>query len=134
MSESEMNRMQQEAMRRVNEMHSRARSTPQQKPSAQTSFTPASSQKPYTSSSQAPQSPQSKPPPQQEPPQPPTQTSPASFSASCSTPPVVRSSSGDILENLMNDKERNLILLMIILLMGEDCDQALLLALLYLLI
>lgn len=138
MSESEMNRMQQEAARRVNEMHSRARSMPQQKTASQASFSPPASQKTYIPSTQASQTqtPQIQAsqtlPPKPKPPQ--AQTPPAGFSAPCATPPIVHSGSGDILENLMNDKERNLILLMIILLMGEDCDQALLLALLYLLI
>ncbi len=108
-SESEMNRMQQEAARRASEMHNRtARPIPPQ--------------------SKPPQQP--KPPPPK--PEPPPQPDPPVPSIPC--PPVTNSNSGDILEVLMHDKERNLILLMIILLMGEDCDHTILLALLYLLI
>lgn len=116
-SESDMSRMQQEAARRVNEMHNR------------------------TSRPIAPQ--QSKPPPPSRPPlknePPPPQPKPPPIPSAPPCPPVPSAAvsgehGSDILEILMNDKERNLILLMIILLMGENCDYTLLLALLYLLI
>lgn len=95
--DSDITRMQQEAVRRVNEMHNRStRPAPPPKPPPM----------------EAPKA-EASPPPK-------------------ATPAVPAVHSDDVFENLMNDKERNLILLLIVLLMGEETDHALLLALLYL--
>lgn len=115
-SDSDMSRMQQEAARRVNEMHNRTT-----RPVSPLQSKPA---------------PPSKPPPKNEPPPPPPNPPPISSNPCPSAPPLPTSAehSNDVLDVFMHDKERNLILLMIILLMGENCDHSLLLALLYLLI
>ncbi|MGN0537645.1 MAG: hypothetical protein ACI4M3_06680 [Acutalibacteraceae bacterium] len=114
-SDSDMSRMQQEAARRVNEMHNRTtRPVP---PPSKTA-------------------PPSKPPPKNEPPPPQPKPPPMPSNPCPPVPPFPTSAEhgNDILDVFMHDKERSLILLMIILLMGEDCDHSLLLALLYLLI
>ena len=107
-SQSEMDRMQQEAIRRVQEMHARARRAAEvAKHDAQTSG-------------------------REEPKQPAAQADPSPNRAQGEI--NLPGPAGDILKNLMQDSERTLILLLILLLVGEEADMGLVLALMYLII
>lgn len=105
MAEYDLGRMQEEAARRAREMQARAR-IPH----------PAGRQPPREPPREEPQEP---PPPPQEPPQ-----------AEAPAPAAPASP----LEALLRDKERTLILALLVLLAGEDGNQELLFALLFLLL
>lgn len=126
---NEMDRMQQEAIRRVQEMQSRARRTvetsrPQQNAAPANKEAPRSQERrehgheqehehhEHNNSGHTSE-------PQQ-----------ASFPAEG----ILPGPAGDILKSLMKDSEKTLILLLILLLVGEECDMGLVLALMYLII
>ena len=104
MTESEMRRMQEEAVRRAEEMQNRAKAQMHRQP-------------------------------QPEPPPPPPVKNENIVEERPVMPPVKpKEETGGIFEALMKDKERTLILSLILLLMDEKTDNSLILALLYLLI
>ncbi len=106
MTESEMKRMQEEAVRRAEEMQSRARAVQQQQ-----------NQPSYN---------QPKPEPVSE--------IKAPHAENIQKPPERQNETGGLFETLMKDKERTLILGLILLLMDEKTDNSLIIALMYLLI
>ncbi len=101
MTEGEMQKMQQEAIRRAQEMHRRA----------------------GAHSRKEPEEPPKEPP---RPPEPEEKSPPASL--------PLAADSGGIFDTLFRDKEKTLILGILLLLMDEKTDNGLLLALMYLLI
>ena len=103
MTESEMKKMQQEAVRRAEEMQNRARTVQQQsQPSHHQSEPVAEINTPNVENIQK--------------------------------PPERQNETGGLFETLMKDKERTLILGLILLLMDEKTDNSLIIALMYLLI
>jgi len=104
MTESEMKKMQQEAVRRAEEMQNRARTVQQQQnqPSHHQSEPVAEINTPNVENIQK--------------------------------PPERQNETGGLFETLMKDKERTLILGLILLLMDEKTDNSLIFALMYLLI
>ena len=103
MTESEMKKMQQEAVRRAEEMQNRARTVQQQsQPSHHHSEPVAEINTPNVENIQK--------------------------------PPERQNETGGLFETLMKDKERTLILGLILLLMDEKTDNSLIFALMYLLI
>ena len=102
MTESEMRKMQEEAVKRAEEMQNRAKSHVNRQP---------------------------EPPP---PPMPQKEKIPENIPKM--PPEKPKEETGGIFETLMKDKERTLILSLILLLMDEQTDNSLILALLYLLI
>lgn len=104
MTESEMRKMQEEAVRRAEEMQNRAKS-------------------------QMHRQPQPEPPPP-----PPVKNENIVEERPVMQPEKPKQESSGIFEALMKDKERTLILSLILLLMDEQTDNSLILALLYLLI
>ena len=104
MTESEMRRMQEEAVRRAEEMQNRAKA-------------------------QMHRQPQPEPPPP-----PPVKNENIVEERPVMQPEKPKQESSGIFEALMKDKERTLILSLILLLMDEKTDNSLILALLYLLI
>lgn len=110
MTENEMRKMQQEAVKRAEEMQNRARGIPHRQP---------------------------EPPPRSEDfGGPPVEVKEEGYESK--KPPERHSEkpneTGGLFETLMKDKERTLILALILLLMDEQTDNSLILALLYLLI
>ena len=104
MTESEMKRMQQEAVRRAEEMQNRARAVQQQSQ------------------------------PSDNKPEPPAERINPPIAENIRKPPEIQNETGGLFETLMKDKERTLILGLILLLMDEKTDNSLILALMYLLI
>lgn len=112
----DMPRMQQEALRRVQEMQAKARASGGDHPpeaSGQHREQPSRSSPEPSSAPHGPSSPQM-----------------------ASTPPAPIGANGitDIFQSLMKDKDRTLILILILLLANEETDTGLVLALMYLLI
>ncbi len=103
MPENEKNRLQEEAIRRAREMHSRARFPPrQQEQEREASPEPKAAE--------------------------PVHREQSGISA-----PAAAELPGGLLENLFQDKERTIILALLILLSGEDGNHELMFALLFLL-
>ncbi len=111
----DMPRMQQEALRRVQEMQARARASGGEHPQD----TSGQHRDHVSHGSPDPPPMQHGPPPQM-----------------AGTPPVPKGENGitDIFQSLMKDKDRTLILILILLLANEETDTGLVLALMYLLI
>lgn len=105
--DNEMRRMQQEAINRVNEMQARAK----QKLQGQNG------------------SPNAAPAPQQAPPPPPEAEMPAPAAPPAPVPP--ESSLQGLFDALMQDQERTMLLVLILLLFTEQADTAVIFALLY---
>lgn len=122
--EYDLNKLQEDAARRMREMQARARfpqGRPQQpRPSAQERSRPQG-QRPAPH--QAPEA----PPPEPEPAEP--QDPPAQEVSGTEPAPA----KGGLLENLFQDKERTIILALLILLSGEESNHELMFALLFLL-
>lgn len=119
--EFDMGRMQEEAVRRAREMQSRAR-LPLQHPGRNRGQAPA----PEPAPPRRQQSPAEPPP---EPPQ-----APAVPVEPAVPQPQESQVSGGMLESLFQDKERTIILALLILLSGEDGNHELMFALLFLLL
>ncbi len=117
--ESDMNRMQEEAVRRAREMQSRARFPPRQNRRTEQGNVSAASEQGNAQRQQAPSQTQSVPPPESE------NREPLSGTAA--------PASGGLLETLFQDKERTIILALLILLSGEESNHELMFALMFLL-
>ena len=138
---SEMNRLQQDAIRRVQEMQNRARqaaaSGSHRDPPAARAQGPAAAQQP--AERQHPPEPHSRTEarhPEPPPAEPPTPRHPPENHPQ---PPVILPGGdgnplNNILDTLMQDHERTLILILILLLSAEKADTSLILALMYLVI
>ncbi len=112
--EYDMDQMREEAVRRAREMQARAHLPPRQARQGRN----------------APQQHREGPPTQEEAPQPELSPPPAPEPLSQEAP----ASSGGLLENLFQDKERTIILALLILLSGEESNHELMFALMFLLI
>lgn len=119
MPEMDMRRMQEEAARRAREMQARAR---QQSTQGQQRFHPPA---PARQDSRAPSRPQEPPPP------PPAAPEPAPLPAAPASPPAQPAPS--LLDELFKDRERTVLLALLILLGNEEGSTELLFALLFLL-
>lgn len=116
MPDMDMRRMQEEAARRAREMQSRARQPRQRPPGQNGGNSPAPHQPP-------PERPQPAPPPPPEAP---------------AKPPALPESAGNLataslLDDLFKDRERTVLLALLILLSGEESNHELMFALLFLL-
>ena len=127
--EFDMRRMQEEAVRRAREMQTRAR-FPQQGRGRQNPAQPPD-QEEQAASSQIP----AEQPPSVSAPEPPPQPEKPPEAHSCSLDKEAEPSSGGLLENLFRDKEKTIILALLILLGSEEGGQnhELMFALLFLL-
>lgn len=132
-SPEDMQRMQQEAIRRVQEMQSRARGSvggnhPQESSQPFRRQEPGSSPTPHRDERREHPAPTHAPPAAKE------QTTPIHNQDQPSPAPSVQGGVTNIFEALMSDSERTLILLLILLLVSEGADAGLVLALMYLII
>ncbi|MEE0101062.1 MAG: hypothetical protein U0I48_04900 [Acutalibacteraceae bacterium] len=120
----DMDRIQQDAMRRMQEMQARAKI---QQPHAQQQNTQQGNMGHNPHKPQAPQrsAPHGAPPPQRE-------TPPAKMPEE--KKPIASPAHNDLLGSLFEDKERSLILILILILSSEKADSSLILALMYLII
>lgn len=113
----DMPRMQQEALRRVQEMQAKAHASggdhPPESPGQHREQTSRGSPDPPPPTPQKPPSPQA---------------------AGAPPAPIGANGISDIFQSLMKDKDRTLILILILLLANEETDTGLVLALMYLLI
>lgn len=125
---NDMDRIQQDAMRRMQEMQARAKIPQQQRAQSQKSGAPqAQNEKQHTpqQTQHTQRAMHGAPVPQRE--TPPAHV-PEEKHSGLSAP------HSDLFGNLLEDKERNLILILILILSGENADSSLVLALMYLII
>ncbi len=127
-SEFDMGRMQEEAVRRAREMQARAHIPPRQSRSGMGNSAPSSSPERRPAQPHVP--------PQPDPPSSPEEQreaapSPQSFESASSQ--AVDNHSAGLLESLFQDKERTIILALLILLSGEESNHELMFALMFLL-
>lgn len=115
--QNHMSRLQQDAIRRAREMQARARSSPPRNTNNR--------QPPHTAEHYEEQQ---KPPVQS------VNNGNAAINAGHNTKPAEPGHSGELLDYLMKDSERTLILFLLILLIEEKADTGLIFALLYLII
>lgn len=122
---NDMDRIQQDAMRRMQEMQARAKIPQQQRAQSQKSGAPQAQNEKQHTPQQTQRAMHGAPVPQRE--TPPAHV-PEEKHSGLSAP------HSDLFGNLLEDKERNLILILILILSGENADSSLVLALMYLII
>lgn len=124
----DMQKMQQEAIRRVQEMQSRAKMSLEGKQHVPEQMRPSQGQQSQNSSREPEPQKESHHTAQKESPAPsPAVHSPPSHHSAGKSDMIT-----DIFASIMKDSERNLILLLILILVGEQADTSLILALMYL--
>lgn len=125
---NDMDRIQQDAMRRMQEMQARAKIPQPQRAQPQKS----SPQQTQSNGQRSPQQTQHTQRAMHGAPVPQRETPPAHVPEE--KPSDLSKPHSDLFGNLFDDKERNLILILILILSGENADSSLILALMYLII